>query len=66
MSIVVSSVVSPDGDTINIYTDGDTINIYTNSCRIELSVAEAFQLSAHLKYILEALIEDQVIVERKT
>jgi len=52
MSIVVSAC-------------GETVTIYANSAAIKVSVAEAFQLQAHLKYALEELMEEQVVQVRR-
>ena len=39
--------------------------IYANSAKLVITLAEAFQLQAHLKYALEELVADQVNAERK-
>ena len=39
--------------------------IYANSAKLVITLAEAFQLQAHLKYALEELVADQVVADRK-
>jgi hypothetical protein len=53
--------------TIGVMCDlaGDTVTIFANSTKVQISIADAYQLMAHLDYSLLELVKDQVIKERE-
>jgi len=53
--------------TVGVMCDlaGGTVTVFGNSQRLQLSVTDAYQLLAHMEYVLQQITKDHVMKNRE-